>query len=636
MNLTDIKGISPRIEKLLKKLEIHNIEDLLLHPPIRYIDRRKYLPISDIFLTKDENWYSKGKIKDVNKIKTKRGKNLITAIVEDNTSYIKIAWFNSEYLLPILLSSKFIAFSGIVYDKSIYNPKFVILNSLEEVPEKLAKIEVKYPETAGINSATISKIIKNAIDVYEIKETLPNEILEKENLVSKRLAIQYLHFPENEIEIKKSKERLAFEEIYSLIQKIKENKINITAHESFALKIDKDLYKNIVNSLNYELTASQKEAIHEIFADISRDKPMHRLINGDVGSGKTILAIIAASQVSQNNLMTLVLAPTEILANQHFESFNKILSKFNIPIILWTSSIKHKNIQSNSIVIGTHALIHHTQNWNNVGLVIIDEQHKFGVKQREILTTLKNENKIPHSLSMSATPIPRTVALTFFGDIDVSFIEKPTERKKIITRIINSLEIENKMIEWIKNKIIRENVQAYVVCPLIEETSKSDLKSVQKIYEHYRLIFGEDKVGLLHGKMKAKEKDEIIKNFIEGKFHILVSTTVIEVGINNPNATIMIIQSAERFGLAQLHQIRGRVGRGSDQSYCFLIPTNYETNERLKFFEKTENGYELAEYDLLLRGPGEVYGTLQSGIPNLRFANILDKGLISQVKKYIS
>lgn len=635
MNLTNIKGISPRIEKLLKKLDINTVEDLLLHPPIRYIDRRKYLPISDIFLTQDENWYSKGKIKDVNKIRTKRGKNLITAIIEDDTSYIKIIWFNSDYLLPILLSSKFIAFSGIVYDKSIYNPKFVILESLGEIPEKLAKIEVKYPETAGINSATISKIIKNALDAYEIKETLPNEILEKENLVSKKLAIKYLHFPENEIEIKKTKERLSFEEIYVLIQKIKENKINITTHESFAIKIDQNLHKKIIKSLDYELTVSQKEAIQEIFSDISQNKPMHRLINGDVGSGKTILAILASAQVSKNNLMTLVLAPTEILANQHFESFNKILSEFDIPITLWTSSIKHKNIQSNSIVIGTHALIHHTQNWTNVGLVIIDEQHKFGVKQREILTNLKNENKISHSLSMSATPIPRTVALTFFGDIDVSFIDKPKERKKIITRIINSFEIENKMIEWIKNKIIQEHVQVYVVCPLIEETSKSDLKSVQKIYEHYKLVFGEDKVGLLHGKMKAKEKDDVIRNFIEKKFPILVSTTVIEVGINNPNATIMIIQSAERFGLAQLHQIRGRVGRGSDQSYCFLIPTNYEINNRLEFFEKTENGYELAEYDLSLRGPGEVYGTLQSGIPNLKFANILDKNLINKVKKYI-
>lgn len=635
MNLTNIKGISPRIEKLLKKLDINTVEDLLLHPPIRYIDRRKYLPISDIFLTQDENWYSKGKIKDVNKIRTKRGKNLITAIIEDDTSYIKIIWFNSDYLLPILLSSKFIAFSGIVYDKSIYNPKFVILESLGEIPEKLAKIEVKYPETAGINSATISKIIKNALDAYEIKETLPNEILEKENLVSKKLAIKYLHFPENEIEIKKTKERLSFEEIYVLIQKIKENKIKITTHESFAIKIDQNLHKKIIESLDYELTVSQKEAIQEIFSDISQNKPMHRLINGDVGSGKTILAILASAQVSKNNLMTLVLAPTEILANQHFESFNKILSEFDIPITLWTSSIKHKNIQSNSIVIGTHALIHHTQNWTNVGLVIIDEQHKFGVKQREILTNLKNENKISHSLSMSATPIPRTVALTFFGDIDVSFIDKPKERKKIITRIINSFEIENKMIEWIKNKIIQEHVQVYVVCPLIEETSKSDLKSVQKIYEHYKVVFGEDKVGLLHGKMKAKEKDDVIRNFIEKKFPILVSTTVIEVGINNPNATIMIIQSAERFGLAQLHQIRGRVGRGSDQSYCFLIPTNYEINNRLEFFEKTENGYELAEYDLSLRGPGEVYGTLQSGIPNLKFANILDKNLINKVKKYI-
>ncbi len=635
MNLKDIKGISTRIEKLLRKLEIYTIEDLLLHPPIRYIDRRRYLPISDIFLTHDENWHSTGKIKDVDKVRTKRGKNLITAIIEDNTSYIKIIWFNSDYLLPILLSSKYIAFSGIVYDKSIYNPKFVILENLEEIPKKLAKIEVKYPETAGINSATISKIIKNGLDVYEIKETLPSEILEKENLVSKRLAIKYLHFPENEINIKKAKERLAFEEIYTLIQKIKENKIIIVSHESFAIKIDQNLNQNIIETLDYELTMSQKEAIQEIFSDISKNKPMYRLINGDVGSGKTILAILAASQVSRNNLMTLVLAPTEILANQHFESFNKILSKYDIPIILWTSSIKHKNIQPNSIVIGTHALIHHTQNWNNVGLVIIDEQHKFGVKQREILTTLQNENKIPHSLSMSATPIPRTVALTFFGDIGVSFIEKPKKRKKIVTRIITNADIENKMIEWIKNKIILENVQVYVVCPLIEETSKSDLKSVQKIYEHYRLIFGEDKVGLLHGKMKAKEKDDVIKNFIERKFHILVSTTVIEVGINNPNATIMIIQSAERFGLAQLHQIRGRVGRGSDQSYCFLIPTNYEINKRLEFFEKTENGYELAEYDLMLRGPGEVYGTLQSGIPNLKFANILDKNLINKVKKYI-
>jgi len=650
MMLSELKGVGGATLKKLEKLGIFDIESLISHFPYRYIDRRREIKVADIFLMEDENYHCIATISNLKKIRLFkfRGRDLVTATLTDDTGSINVTWFNNPYITSNFQNGNTVIFSGKVEKKKLINPKIKKLNSAED-QKKFASYEPTYPETKGLKSYQINNLIKQVIldSKFSPTETLPKKIINSESLLDINEAYKFIHFPENDNQIQKARERFAFEEIYKILIKISKRKVELKKFKADRIRLNQDLHNQLLTTLNFNLTESQVNAIKEIYADISKSEPMHRLLNGDVGSGKTIVASFAASQVLENNLQVILMAPTSVLAYQHYKVIRNFFDQSDVKVHLITANTKKeinnlkKELKDNNqkeIFIGTHALLYHLELFRDVGLMIVDEQHKFGVKQRELLENLEkikiaNQKFIPHSLSMSATPIPRSLALTLYGDLNVSVILKPNERKSVITKCLYDQEMLKKMYVWVGEQIKKGN-QAYVVCPLIEESELSDTKSAIKEFENIQNIFPHFKIGLLHGKIKAKDKDDVLEKFQKKEIDILVSTSVIEVGIDNPNATIMIIEGAERFGLAQLHQIRGRVGRSEKQSYCFLKTTNNEFDKRLEFFSENNDGFKIAEFDLLNRGPGEVYGEMQSGIPGLKIANILDLELVNRVKKW--
>lgn len=648
MVLSDLKGIGSVTLKKLENLGIIDIQTLLFHFPSRYIDRRRQLKISDLFLIEDDSYSCIATIDKIKLVRIFKGRILVNATLTDDTGGLNVTWFNNPYISSNFQNGNKVIFSGKIEKKKIVNPKIRKVNSDEDI-EKFAVYEAIYPETRGIKSYQITTFIRQVLEKndFDIKEIVTQKIIEAEKLIQIKEALQKIHFPNSSDDIDEARERLGFDEIYKILKEVNKRKKAFQKFSADKIQINKDLYQSLISTLPYQLTESQTEAIQEIYSDISSSKPMHRLLNGDVGSGKTIVASFAAAQVLGNNFQVILLAPTSVLANQHYKVIKNFFDQSDVKVHLITSDTRKeveklkkelRDENQKEIFIGTHALLFHTELFHDVGLLIIDEQHKFGVKQREFLenlTKLKEDQKfLPHSLSMSATPIPRTLALTLYGDLEVSIIFKPESRKEIITRCLYDLEMQNKMYEWIRKQISEKKEQVYVVCPLIEESEVLDTKSAINEFETLKKLYSEFNVDLLHGKIKPKLKDEILQRFAEKEIDILVSTSVIEVGIDNPNATIMIIEGAERFGLAQLHQIRGRVGRSEKQSFCFLKTTNNIEDERLKFFAENQDGFALAEYDLYHRGPGEVYGKMQSGIPKLKIANILDIELINRVKKY--
>lgn len=629
----------------LKKMGISTVEDLLLYFPRDYNDTSNYTPLSD--LRTDETNTVKGSIKSLFSMRTRNGKQIIRGIFIDETASIEVIWFNQPHLLKMLPRNKEIVLCGkakFAFGKiTLQNPTYEQLDSRKEQVHT-GRIVPTYPETEGITSKWLREKIKPLINEWTdlVREYLPQEIIESENLLTYRDAIKNIHFPENDELLLKARERLAFDELFILQLKILQKRWHwqkINKNEEKILKIHLEEIKQLISSLNFELTNAQKKVINEIFSDLNKPLPMSRLIQGDVGSGKTIVAAIVALNIVKNGLQVAVMAPTEILAKQHYATFIKTLSAFGLNIQFISGSttnsqkediLRQMKTGTADIVIGTHALIQEKIIFKKLGLAIIDEQHRFGVKQREIL---KNQNS-PHLLSMTATPIPRTLAITLYGDQDLSVIdEMPKGRQEIITRVVP----EKKRIEayrWIEDQI-QKGRQAFIICPLIDESDALEVKSVIKEYEFLtEHIFPDLKLGLLHGKMKQEDKDLIMEEFKENNIKILVSTSVIEVGIDVPNATIMLIEGAERFGLSQLHQFRGRVGRGEHQSYCFLFPTksSSESTTRLKSMEKYSSGFKLAEIDMELRGPGEVYGVKQSGIPDLKMANLTDSKTIEKAR----
>lgn len=650
MELHELKGVGKTTLTRLEKLGITDVEGLMNHFPYKHIDRRKYLKVADIFLLDDENYHSIARISDLKLVKLFKNprKTLVTATLTDETGSINVAWFNNPYVMSLFQNGDIVIFSGKINKNKLINPKIKKLNSSED-KKKFASLEPIYPETHGLKSYQINNLIKQIIldSNYVPPETLPSNVMSSEGLIGIKDAYKFIHFPEDENQIQKARERFAFEEIYKILNQISKRKKELKKYKSYKIHINQKLYNQLISSLDFHLTESQIKAVEEIYADMTSAEPMHRLLNGDVGSGKTIVALLAAAQVLENNLQVVFMVPTGVLANQHYKFIKNFFKKTDANIHLVTSETKKeinklknelKDDNKKEIFIGTHALLYHLEIFKDVGLVIIDEQHKFGVKQRELLenfesSTSQNNKLIPHSLSMTATPIPRSLALTLYGDLDVSVIHKPNDRKTVITKCIYDPKILKKMYIWVGEQI-KKGHQAYVVCPLVEDSQLSETKSAIKEYENIKKIYPYFNIGLLHGKTKPKEKDEILDKFQKKEIDILVSTSVIEVGINNPNATIMIIEGAERFGLAQLHQIRGRVGRSEKQSYCFLKTTNNEYNERLEFFAKNDDGFKIAEFDLINRGPGEVYGQMQSGIPELKIANVLDIDLVNRVRKW--
>lgn len=644
-NLGEVLRTTKKHLALLEMLGISTVKDFLLYFPRTYNDSTTFTSISEI--KHDEVNTIRGKLTNLFNIRTKHGKKITRGIFTDETGSIEVIWFNQPHLtrmLPrkteIILSGKTKVNMGRI---ALQNPSYEIVRGYEEQIHS-GRIVPTYHETEGINSKWIREKLKPLIDYWLelFHEYMPEEILKEHNLIDYRSAIKNVHFPESSTLLEQAKTRLAFDELFILQLKVLQKKWhwqNIPANQIKQMKIDKETISQCIKNLPFELTGAQKRTIKEILADLQKNIPMSRLLQGDVGSGKTIVAALAALNVVKNGYQIAIMAPTEILAKQHYQTLTKVLKDYSLNIQFISGSLtksqKEKIIRQMKtgtvdIMVGTHALIQEGIGFKKLGLAIIDEQHRFGVRQRE---TLKSYGS-PHLLSMTATPIPRTLAITLYGDLDLSIIdEMPKGRQEILTRVVP----EKKRIEayrWIEDQI-KKGRQAFIICPLIDESDVLELKSVIQEYaflsEH---IFPDLKLGLLHGKLKQEEKDQVMEDFKDNKINVLVSTSVVEVGIDVPNATIMLIEGAERFGLSQLHQFRGRVGRGEHQSYCFLFTgtLSEEGQTRMKAMEAHSSGFKLAEIDLQLRGPGEIYGLKQSGIPDLKMATLSDSTTIEKAR----
>ena len=654
--LRNISFIEKKYLKKLEQLGVRTVRDFLYFFPHRYDDLSKTEKIANLKV--GETATVEGKVKTIQNIRTWKKKMVITeALVEDESGSARIVWFNQPFLARNVKEGGVYRFSGKLNLDSnglyISSPSYELAS---RVPTNTGRIVPVYPETRGVTSRWIRWKISQLLGKYlnEIPEIIPNAILKRQNLISAQVAIRELHFPSSFEKVKEAQKRMAFEEMF-LIQLVSV-RARKDWEQSRAIEIpfNEKLIKDFVGSLSFKLTDAQKKSAFQILKDIEKPHPMNRLFEGDVGSGKTAVAAIAALETMMAGYQTAIMAPTEVLAAQHFETFKKVLKNFSQKVGILTNSICRtvwkKNTRKNflgkirrgeiKILIGTHALIQKSVEFKNLALVVIDEQHRFGVEQRARLQkaagNLKDglKNSVPHLLSMTATPIPRTLALAFYGSLDLSILDElPKGRKKIITEIITPANRE-KIYEFIRAEI-KSGRQAFFIFPLIEESEKISGKAAS--VEHKKLseeIFPDLKIGLLHGRMKPKDKEEVMKRFKECELDILVSTSVIEVGVDVPNATIMVIEGAERFGLAQLHQFRGRVGRSEHQSYCFLFTDSASatTNKRLKALIESEDGFKLAEKDLEIRGPGQFIGTRQSGLADAAMRHLSDVKLIQQAR----
>ena len=621
--------VGPIYQKRLEKIGIKTFKDLIYHIPARYLDFREKSPISRLSI--GESITIKGKVDSIKNLYTRSGKKIQLAQVSDKSGSVDVIWFNQPFLIKTIKEGETYSFSGKVdwfgRKKAMISP---LINTFGIVPI--------YPETYGISSKWLRGKIKTAYQLIggEITEYLPQTY----GFLDLPSAIKEIHFPNDPDRAKKARERLAFDELLALqITNLKRKSAWQKNHPVYNLEINRKEINQFIDNLPFKLTVSQNKVIDEIIEDLQKPYPMNRLLEGDVGSGKTVVAAAAAFIAFLNGCQSVIMAPTQILAQQHFDTLNNLLQPFKVRISLITSAITEKDLGRCDIFVGTHSLIHQKINIDKVALVVIDEQHKFGVEQREhLVKKIGKKNISPHVLTMTATPIPRTVALTFYGDLDLSTLnETPEGRQKITTWVVPKEKRDN-AYKWIDRNIQKIGSQVFIVCPLIEESESEtlkDIRSVTKEYQSLKKIFKGRKLGLLHGKLKMEEKNKVVDDFRSRKLDILVATPVVEVGIDIPNATIMVIEAADRFGLAQLHQLRGRVGRSDIKSYCLLFYQNEgeKSKARLSAMEKGISGFELAELDLKLRGPGEIFGLRQSGIPELKIASWTDIDLIKKAKE---
>ncbi len=631
-SVSQLPFVGEAYQKKLEKLEITTIKDLLYHIPFRYLDFRNAKKIGE--LTPGEIVTIKGKVKSAHNAYTKMGKNIQLVKVEDSSGEIQIAWFNQPFLIKNFEVGETFSFAGEVS----WFAKKLALFAPEYEKENTANIHTQglipiYSETKGVTSKWLRRRIADLLKKFDLKEyeNLSEEILQKYELVHLNEAINSIHFPLTTQIVETARKRLAFDELLSLqVKSLTAKKLRQQNKVSFQLKLDLELQTKFEKSLPFSLTKSQKQVIQEIYADLENKIPMNRLLQGDVGSGKTIVAAFAILQAFANTRRAVLMAPTQILAQQHYQTFQKVFATFGLKIALVTATDKIDGEKEFDLYIGTHALLNKITHFTKISLVIIDEQHKFGVEQRQKLIGKKN----PHILTMTATPIPRTVALTLYGDQEMSVLDElPTGRQKITTWIVPE-EKRKKAYDWMREKIKQEKTQAFVICPLIEESETETLlevKAANKEFENLQKVFPEFQLGLLHGRTKVQEKKIVLKNLQDNKINILVATPIIEVGIDIPNATIIVIETAERFGLAQLHQLRGRVGRGDKKAYCLLFTDS--PSPRLEAIKEHSSGFKLAEIDLALRGPGELFGKNQHGLPELKIASWTDVDLIKKTRQ---
>lgn len=642
MDISSVKGVGEHIANKLAGLGIYTVTDAILFYPRRYDDYSHVTPIGRLQQGPVSIEATIGEIKGRY---VRRGMHITEAIANDSSGSVRLVWFNQPYRagatkpgVSYYISGEFQMSRGRL---ALMNPA---LERVSDFPINAARIIPIYRETKGIKSATIRKIVAELRPrISRLPEHLPQSVIASNNLMSYAHAIKAMHFPESINELEQGRRRLGFEEIFRLSLASLINKAEAVKEPTHVIAFDEQVAKTFVDSLPYELTDDQRKVAWQIYKDMQQSMPMNRLVEGDVGSGKTVVAAMAALMVVRAGFQVAFMAPTELLARQHAESLHQMLqavgqeNKVGLLIGALTAKQKqavHKKIADNEIgiVVGTHALFTDKVAMQNLGLVIVDEQHRFGVEQRKKLQQKAN-GRMPHVLSMTATPIPRTLALTLYGELDISIIKhKPKNRLPIITKIVSPNS--RKQLYAKLDAEIEAGRQVFVVCPLITESEKVASLSAESVFSEFTTKhFKHRRVGLLHGKLKAEDKDAIMTAFSQAKIDILVATTVIEVGVDVPNATIMLIEGAERFGLAQMHQLRGRVGRSHHQGYCYLIMSDSsQPPKRLRAIESSSDGFRLSELDLEIRGPGAIYGETQSGQLDLRVAKLSDVELIEAAR----
>lgn len=658
-----IPFIGTKYKELLSVLGVYTIEDLLYHFPVRHTDTSRVSQISELDILESKT--IKCEIDSIRNIRTKYRKLLIEAKVSDESGSIDVIWFNQRFLTQTLKIGSEVLLNGKLNPNrnkpQLYSPTYEVLRTTK--PTHLGTIVPIHPTTTGITTkwlrSRINFLLNNHTYLLEdLQDDIPQDIKNRYELINLKKAIQSIHFPKNFQGLKQSNRRLAFDELLNIQLRLLKQRKARSNRKASTITINNKIIKQFLDNLIFKPTDAQKRTIREILSDFNKGYPANRLIQGDVGCGKTLVAAAVSIPIIESGFQVAILAPTSILAKQHYETLKTLFKKSKIKIHLVTGDTKQpnkvvvqpkqrkfstglkRNNETIDLIIGTHALLHrHKELFKKLGLVIVDEQHRFGVKQRKVLIeNPTNRNVVPHKITMTATPIPRSIALTLFGDLDISIIDEMPEGRLPTKTYLVPHHKRNDSYKWIEDKTKNSKAQVFWICPLIEESEKLQTKAV--ITEYKRLeteIYPDLKIDLLHGRFTEEEKNSKILRMREGKTDILVSTSVIEVGMDIQNANIIVIEGAERFGLAQLHQLRGRVGRKAKQrSWCFLFSSknaSLQAVKRLKYFSKVNDGLKVAEFDLENRGPGEVYGTRQAGIPDLKLANLGDIRMIKETRE---
>ena len=642
--LTEIKGVGAVLAKLLAQIGLHTVGDLINYYPRRYDD---YSVVSKIGNMQPGAVTIEATISNATGRYVRRGMHITEAIASDSTGSVRLVWFNQPYRAAAMKSDQTYYIAG---EFGLRNGKFSIMNpaveQTSEFPVNAARIIPIYKETKGLTSKQLRKLLREVVPVIRtLPEQLPANIVKTNKLRSYAEAIENIHFPKNPASLAAARHRLGFQEVFELISASLLNKQEIMHEPTFHVPFDVDVAKQFVSKLPFKLTDAQRAVCWQIYQDLEADTPMNRLVEGDVGSGKTVVAAMAGLMVAHTSMQTAFLAPTELLARQHANTLYSMLEPLGMhdSVVLLVGSMKAKEKQlardaiadgSAKFIVGTHALLQESVDMHHLALVVIDEQHRFGVEQRKAL--MKKAGAMPHVLSLTATPIPRSLALTVYGELDISIIAlKPEGRQPVYTKIISPNSRPQTYVEI--EKELSSGRQMFVVCPFIapNDTQEfSKIKSVESTYEEIKKQFKQYSVAMLHGRQSSDEKNAVMEQFVSRSIDILVSTTVIEVGVDVPNASIMLVESAERFGLAQIHQLRGRIGRGGHAGYCYLVTSDSQApSRRLRALESSNDGFRLAELDLELRGPGAIYGAMQHGALDLRIANLTDTKLIAAARQ---
>lgn len=641
-----VPRVGPAMAGKLERLGIRLVRDLLYYVPFRYNDFSRVLPVRS--LRAGSSTSIKGEVVSIKNIFTKTGKKIQECLVKDQTGQATVIWFNQLYLPKIIHPGDAIALSGTV---GFFGNKLIMESPEYELasPGKpflhTGRIVPVYSETAGITSKWLRGRIYFLLTTLNIlgSEYLPAELKNEYAALSIAEALHDIHFPKTLEDAERARKRLAFDELLIMqCTSFEQKRIWKETKHAAAIPSDANALRQFLSNLPFTLTADQEQALKEIHADINSETPMNRLLEGDVGSGKTVVATAAIYTAALHGFQSIFMAPTQILAEQHYQTVSTLLAPFHIPVSLIVGGTKNKKTAPSNdaqVLIGTHALIQEKIAFGKVGLIVIDEQQRFGVYQRSILRSKGGGGKTPHLLTMTATPIPRTLALTLYGNLSLSILRTMPENRKRIKTWVVPPEKRGQAYAWIEKEISKHQSQAFILCPFVEESeSITSVRAATKEYETLKTsVFPKLTLGLIHGRMKAKDKTAALDAFRSGATHILVATPVVEVGIDIQNATVMMIEGADRFGLSQLHQLRGRVGRGDQQSYCLLFSdvANAKTTERLRLLETVHSGPDLAEYDLKLRGQGDVFGARQHGVPTFVLASLADDQLVGSVSSAV-